>query len=502
MKFRIVLLIISLMMLLTSHPVYAEMQDTNARLERSYVRTEITYSEPIVQYGFRVDMAAAETEFAKYFFEESIDDCERETCIEVTEKILSDQALEGAMPEIYIFSQDRYNYKNISGNRLYLSVQDWESVEYITDVLLAAYGESTHYGTAFGYANYLAQRNDWDSYDGKFSKPSVSDIYDLSLLCFNEEFVSLNDVAAAKEVACNFAECYITQHGEEMLQQLLRSHAKSIEALAEYYKENGVSFIPSAVQYRYGGKKYDYLVYSDYGTFYITEDWTDMNAEYNPLIYDGFLHTNYADTKAFFETNLKQMKQYQDLFKLGDYNNDLDIVFSNPISASKTSFYQSVNHRIYLYNVDSFMHEYIHALTMPTASMQMWQVEGFARYFSYYYDFYGMPFLYQDYNNASDIPELKYIHEYLDAINRPIETVKDYYELENIAVYSRSFTNPNANYVAGSSFVQYLVKEYGEEAVINSIYRHGNPLPAPHIKLVQAWNEYIETNYASYSKYK
>ena len=240
-------------------------------------------------------------------------------------------------------------------------------------------------------------------------------------MCFNESFTTSNDIAVAKGIACAFVDAYINQHGEQALQQLLSAPSKSINALAAYYTENGVSYTPSTVQYGYGGKKYDYLVYSDYGTFYIGKDWVDMNAEYNPLITDGFLHSNYAETKAFFETNLTQMKQNQDLFNLDDYNNDLDIVFSNPISASKYSFYQTVIHRIYLYNVDSLMHEYIHSLTTTNTSMAMWKDEGFARYFSYYYDFYGMPFLNQDYNNTPDTPTTKYVHEFLDAINRPID---------------------------------------------------------------------------------
>ena len=148
------------------------------------------------------------------------------------------------------------------------------------------------------------------------------------------------------------------------------------------------------------------------------------------------------------------------------------------------------------------MHEYIHSLTTTNTSiMPSWKVEGFARYFSYYYDFYGIPFLNQDYNNTPNTPTTKYIHEYLAAINRPIDMAKDYCELENIAVYYFSFANPNANYVAGSSFVQYLVNQYGEEAVINSIYGNGDSLPKTYAELVKEWNEYIETNYKNYSKY-
>ena len=148
------------------------------------------------------------------------------------------------------------------------------------------------------------------------------------------------------------------------------------------------------------------------------------------------------------------------------------------------------------------MHEYIHSLTMPTSSMASWKVEGFARYFSYYYDSYGIALLNQDYNNTPDTSTTKWVHEYLATINRPIDVAKDYRELENVAVYSFSYTNPNKNYLTGSSFVQYLVKQYGEEAVINSIYGNGNPLPKTYAELVKEWNEFIESSYSGYSKYK
>lgn len=502
MKGKLIVFTIFFLALLTSCAVNPDIQETTIPIERTYVSADVTYSEPTAQYAFRLNMDSTETELAKYFFESNVDDKDREACIEATEKVLTSQALGNTIPEIYIFSQDRYDCKLISTHKLYSSLQEWNSVEYITDVLLVAYGESAHYGTAFGYANYLAKSYNWSSYDGKFSIPSVSGIYDLNYLCFDEAFATSDDVAAAKGIACDFVESYINQHGEQTFQQLLASPFKSINALAAYYEDNGVSYTPSTVQYGYGGKKYDYLVYSDYGTFYIGKDWVDMCAEQNPLITDGFLHSNYAETKAFFETNLKQMKQYQDLFNLDNYNNDLDIVFSNPISASKTSFYQTVIHRIYLYNVDSLMHEYIHSLTTTNTSMAMWKDEGFARYFSYYYDFYGMPFLNQDYNNTPDTPTTKYVHEFLDAINRPIDMAKDYCELENVAVYYFGFTDPNKNYLTGSSFVQYLVKQYGEEAVINSIYGNGNPLPKTYAELVKEWNGFIENEYKGYSKYK
>ena len=498
MKKLLLVLLLSLLALFSSCDV-----NPNAPSERTYISTDITYSESTAQYGFRLNMDCTDTQFAKYHFESSIDKDEREACIRITDNLLSSQSVQDVFPELYIFSRDRYNYKYIDENKLYSSVRDWESAEYLTDVLLIAYGGKPHYGTAFGYANYLAKANKWgNNVDGNFSIPFEKSVLDLNYLCFDENFATTDDIDIVKLIACDFVDSYIHQYGEQEIKHLISSHSDSIAALATYYADNGVFYIPSSIQYGHGGKSYDYLVYSDYGTFYIGKDWVDMCAEQNPLITDGFLHANYAETKAFFETNLKQMKQYQDLFNLDNYNNDLDIVFSNPISASKTSFYQTVIHRIYLYNIDSLMHEYIHSLTTTNTSMAMWKVEGFARYFSYYYDFYGMPFLNQDYNNTPDTPTTKYVHEFLDAINRPIDMAKDYRELENVAVYYFGFTDPNKNYLTGSSFVQYLVKQYGEEAVINSIYGNGDPLPKTYAELVKEWNEFIETNYKNYNKYK
>ena len=485
------------MLLLTSC-----VNNTSVPIERKYVSADIIYSEADAQYGFRLNMDSIETQFAQYFFESSIEHKEREACIETTDYLLSSQLFQGVTPEIYIFTKDRFDYKYIDNHKLFSSIQDWKSVGYITDVLLVAYGEYTHYGTVFGYANYLIKSNKWGTLtDGKFSLPGSLDILDLNYLCFDENFASLEDINIAKEIACDFVDLIINQSGEKAIKQILSSYAATLSTLWKYYMDNGISYVPSPIRYSCGGKSYDYVVYSNYGTFYIANNWIDTNAELNPLITEGFLHSNYAETKIFFETNFEQMKQYQELFALDSCNNDLNIIFANT-NLSQTSFYQSNTHTIYVKNVDSLMHEYIHALTQPTYSLKLWEREGFARYFSYYYDFYGMPFLNQDYNNSPNTPELKYIQEYLAKINRPIDMAKDYCELENIAVYYFGFTDPNKNYLTGSSFVQYLVKQYGEKAVINSIYGNGEPLPKTYTELKKEWNEFIEANYNNYSKYE
>lgn len=195
------------------------------------------------------------------------------------------------------------------------------------------------------------------------------------------------------------------------------------------------------------------------------------------------------------------MSSYQELFNLDSYDNELKIIFPNSKSNSKYSYYQSGLHRLIVYNVDSLMHEYIHALTKPRTSQALWETEGFARYFSYYYDYYGMAFLNEDYNSAVQSESTEYIFEFRQTIDRPIDIHIDFKELENIAVYSRNYTDPNASYAAGSSFIQYLVGKYGESVVTQCIYGE-DEFPETYNELVTGWNRYIEENYSAFSRYK
>lgn len=471
--------------------------------EYAYHTQEIMYSESEAQYGFRTNMDCTETAYARYYFEPTIEKTERMACIEVTDKILAKQAKLGLIPEIYVFTEERYPDTYIVENKVYLSVQDWQTVEYAADVLLAAYGSCSHYGLAYGYANLICGEPIKDT---AFSIPNAADAADLNVLCFDEAFVSERDIAAVKSLACNFVQTYVAAKGEAALQELLSDSdteigAKSVsDVLARYYQDNGFDYTPSTLCFGFGGHSFDYIVSADLATFFIKKDWKDMNTQYNPLVYDGFLHQDYTDIKAFFQINLEQMRQYQELFALDSYNNDLRVIFSNT-ELPQTSFYQGNSHAIYLKNVDSLMHEYIHALTQPKGTMKVWEVEGFARYFSYRYDYYGIAFLNRDYNNLPETPELEYVHEYLDVVQRPIDMAVDYEEIENIAVWSRNIKNPNANYLAGSSFVQYLVNQYGEKAVIDSVYGDKTPLPKTYAELVREWIAHIESCCQGYSKY-
>lgn len=449
-------------------------------------------------------MDCTEEAHGKYYFEASIPLPQRAECIEAAERILSGQKGGDIRPEYYIFTENRFDRVALGENRLYQPLGDWHSPEFAANVLLAYYGQGSHYGLAYGYACYLLGEARTPE---ALSVPEETGVYDLNLLCFDESFVSPGDASLARTVAQDFVTAYIHQQGEESLQALLAGSgtgegmAAVTAALEEYYRGYGVEYSPSPIRYGYGGGTFSYIVYSNLGSFYVGRDWRDANYESNPMVSERFLRESYADTKAFFETNLTQMEQYQTLFGLEHYDNALRIVFLNGLGSSRNSYYQSGTHRILVENVDSLMHEYIHALTQPRSSMALWETEGFARYFSYRYDAYGIAFLNQDYNSMADTEATRYVHEYLSAIGRPIDMAVDYAALENVAVWSRSYADPNANYLAGSSFVQYLVREYGETAVIDHIYGSGAPLGKDYDTLVAQWNQYIEDTCHSYSKY-
>lgn len=197
------------------------------------------------------------------------------------------------------------------------------------------------------------------------------------------------------------------------------------------------------------------------------------------------------------------MGKYQALFGFESYNNDLRVYFANDKRLSQYSFYQQQTHAIYLMNVDSLMHEYIHSITVENnPSDSSWNMEGVARYFSYKYDRYGIAMLNVDYNMPSSSKQLLYVREYKEKIGRDINMDIDFTEIENVAVYSRSYFDPNRSYVAGSSFVAYLVLQFGEKEAIDMIFSEQGIENSLYRELVDNWVSYIKANYADYSKYK
>lgn len=474
-----------------------------APVEYTYTKETVDYTEKNGQYSFRMDMERTDTDKAHYFFEKKIVDEQRRACIEATEQILAQLGELTDVPEICVLTEKSYDSLFVVGNRVFLSEQDWQTHEYVTNVLMAVYGDFTHYGLAYGYANLLCQRLNWDNpVEGEFVEPSVVEVCDLGLLCFNTAFVSEEDANTAKSLACHFsANC-----DEDALKQLISVSDTTdgmdavSSALAEYYAENGLTYQPSTVRYGLGGVSYDYIIESDICIFFLCDDWKDKLFEQHPLVSENFLHENYLETKMFWETNLKQMQQYRDLLQLEPYDEGISFVFTDD-QYRHIAEYDGLKKRADILSVVNVMHEYIHALTNPMGR-ELWVIEGIARYFDTRFDYYGAPYISATYNENLDSPSYQFIKEYVEKIGRPVDVAIDYLEIYNLYVYSGDIFDINVDKgYPGASYIGYLVSQYGEQTVIQSIFGD-ETLPKTHDELVAEWVAYINETYKDYSKLK
>lgn len=481
-------------------------EEAPAPVEYTYTKETVTYTEKNEQYSFRMDMERTDTDKAHYFFEKKVADEQRRACIEATEQILARLGEIPEVPEICVLTEKSYDSLFVVGNRVFLKEQDWQTHEYVTNVLMAAYGDFTHYGLAYGYANLLCKRLNWgEGVDGAFVVPSVVEVCDLGLLCFNTAFVSEGDADAAKRLACHFA----ASCDEEELKRLISDSdtTEGMEAvsskLSEYYAENGWEYQPTTVRYGFGGVSYDYVVESDIGVFYLCDGWQDSRYEQNPMVSENFLHENYAEVNEFFTINLRQMQQYRDEINLYPYDEDISIIMTDD-PYLHVSYCNIITNQIYMISVVSMMHEYIHALTRTEKiEVEAWQIEGFARYLDLRYDHYGAPHTTYDYtNNMPDNAVWLAAGEYVAALERPLDMTVDYLTIYDLICYSGGATDPNQGdgYIAGASFINYLAKQYGEQTVIQSIYGGGEPLPKSHEELVADWVAYLNETYKEYSK--
>lgn len=491
----------------------SETDENKLPIEYTYEKDTIRYGEMSGAFSFVKEVEKTQSGCVIYYFETAINREEREACIVATDRVLS--CIDGTLPEIEVAVFKPENYEGIAvyGNRLYTPMQPWDSVEYVTGVLLTAYGEWGNYGLAYGYANYLCKEAglDYREVDG-FQQMSSAELYDLNLLCFNENFVSPEDVEAAKNNACFFVKGYLSTHAEEDFLKLLSESGdtegiqNANEILEAFYRENGVECKLTEIRYQYGGVTFGYAASCEYACFYIEKNWQDIYWSDNPMVSQNFLHEDYQAVRAFFECNARQMGQYQERFGFESYNNNLQVFFSNGTSVRDTSFYQVRNHTIYLKSVVSLMHEYIHFVMDGHDNLEnKWTFEGFARHYERLYNDYAYGLWNHDYDNVEEVYDFReqlYINTYVEHIGRPIDVKTDYRYLNDFWVRVYEWADPNLTYASGASFVAYLVDNYGEQAVIQYIgtdIEYNAEWGKSYEELVQDWNDYINENYSWYS---
>lgn len=255
------LAILAMLLTFTGCSPFAHDETSAYNYPTEHINTQlsVTYSEENSQYSFKKVTFHVETDSAHYYFEQAVAEPLQQACIEATDCIIANLGAVVAKPEIYIFSGKTFNGVNIVKNALYTCQNNWQSVDYVTNVILASYRECSHYGLAYGYAAILCDRFGWETPDfsGHFTAKN-SEIFDLNLLCFDQNFVSEEDILVAQQTAYRFADCLLETYGEGMIRQLLAaSHTedgmtKLREKLCEYYATQSIDYSPSLLRFGYG----------------------------------------------------------------------------------------------------------------------------------------------------------------------------------------------------------------------------------------------------------
>ena len=499
----------------------AEEEESTAAIERTYEKESVLYSEPM-GLSFQKDLEKTRTDYAAYYFEAAISEEERNACIETTDRMLA--CIDAVLPvfEVVVLEpKESYGAAAVTANRLFLPVQQWDSVDYLARVLLSGYGEWGNYGLAYGYADYIYRKAGLDGEDrstgekeegngDSFLPMSAPELYDLNLLCFEERFSSAEDVEAAKNNACLFVKEYLSVHSEEEFLELLASSGTledavgAGEALEGFYAEKGVECSLSSIRYQYGGLTLDYAAACEYACFHVARDWQDQSWKQFQIVPENYLHEDYDEVRAFFECSERQMGEYQELFGFDSYDNSLLVRVAEYYNTRVGGLYLGDEHTIWLFSLNSLMHEYVHSIMFGRFQDwgSKWKTEGFARYFDYKYSVFAQDF-YNEFWNRENLTDVagELMPRYIEFVGRPIDMQMDYPDLDDLFVYYRGIKNPDATYDAGSSFVGYLVEQYGEQeaiAYIISDNEYNAEWDKSYDELVQDWNQYIEEKCSQY----
>lgn len=478
--------------------------------EVAFTNTSTVFSEAphssFGAFGLNKNLDLAQYKGTTYAFDPAISQEDRAACIETTQTILNRIGTNIPL-QVQVYTTDTYSDTFIENGVVYTHLQDWTAPEYVCTLLQGLFGEYCSYGAALGYANYLRRElysEEISLLSADWSLNADPDLLDLNILCFRATFFDGKDIKTAKKVANTFVSEYIAAHGEKEFQTLLAQSgatggiAEFNGALSDFYASRNIDYTPSQILYRQGGCTYDYIVKTEFATMYIQKDWVDMNMDLCPYTYEGFLHENYPDTKEYFTRNTQDMARYQQLFGLAPYNNDLAICFSN--SAARDSNYSPTAHAICLQNTGSLMSTYFRALTWGYNISETWAYTGGAYYFSCYYDYYGNAMLSADYNSSSRNCFL----ELRENLGRDIDMATDFPEVCHVFAWACSFDDPNdgSGYVAGASFIGYLISRFGEEQVIEILFQSHDFGEFTYEELVADWQTFLKDNYSGYTKIK
>ncbi len=487
-----------------SHALDNVSEDTLLR-DVAYFSKDVNFTQP---GSFLVTGSKMEVAFygnAEYAFGTEIGENIRTECVLATHTLLQYLDVYTDM-KILMISDEGDKKCFVENGTVYITgFQEFKSVDYIASVLPAIFGEYCNYGLVYGYASFLCE--ELFGIKTKTNAPVFEkdwQYYDINLLCFNGKFVSANDEENAKNISCDFVKKYIKENGMKSFNRLLISSGKTdnnslfLQALSDYYTQNGVTPVLSEILYGYGGFSYHYYAVCDYAVFCVPYDWKDRLQERAPEAYNGFLNFDYAQTRRFFEVNEKELKQLRDVFGLESYKEGLYITYTdqNPYYFKESHIIQTPSHAHTRYN-------YIYSLLCNT-ELKMWQKYGIAGYFGNKYNEYGVHVLNEHYKNRGNGPVWEFANAFVEKTGRDIDVSKDMTDLQHIYVYYNNDYGLESTDSA-ASFVEYLISVFGEEKIVDYVVgriRLEDITEKSLDTLKSDWKDYVETEYSEYTKRK
>ena len=450
-------------------------------------------------YSLNKNMETTERNGVTYHFEPSISKEERISCIQATEAMLARLDVNPTL-QIAVYTPSTYNATFTDGNTIYTCLQDWKSPEFVTTLLYSQFGEYCHFGAIYGYANYLCRDlygMPLETLHSNQHYAGTQDTLDLNLLCFSPKHNNTANINSSRLLANTFVSDYIQKNSEKSFQDLLTKSGtlegvkEFTHALVLFYANRGIFHVPSELLFRQGGKNYTYIVKGQYATFYMEQSWIDQNTGKVPMYHDGVLQKNYSEIKYYFTTVLEEMAQYQTLFSLYSYNNDLKVFFANFPTSSD---YVPTSHSIQLPYINSLSLHYIESLVGSIIPQDRWAYNGTLAYFSYYYDYYGNTENNYVANMEADYPTLQHYRDFRQWLGRDIDIATDFTDLVHYYAYSKGYTNPNNG--GADSFIAYLIHRFGEEQVIDILCQTHSFGEYSFDELVANWSAFLNEKFS------
>ena len=480
-----------------------------------YEKNKITFREKKSDFeNFSISrmMRTVMVNGREYCFElsSSEEDCSER--VRFTEELLIKAGITKEL-RICLFGVVKHTY--IEDGCMYGGISNMSDIEYVTAVLLAAYGEFANYGMAYGYAGLLLEE---EIAEGKY--PLDWDFYDLNLLCFSPAFCGEEELNNVKAIALDFATEYVAKNGHAAYQDLLSKSGQLDEAeearqaLLIHYNSRGVDPVLSPLLYAMGGTTYSHIMRCEYATFYIERDWEDKDLDkiYNIDGWEAFNFdiirsgTSYKAYRNVFESLRMEMKQYQDLFDLYPYKNQLPVFLVNNEKMSSPGYYNPHLHQIYLATLPKFSHEYIHAVTyFNLKTTTRWIVEGLATYYSTRFSSYSNALYVCIVEAGNDCgPEMIQVSErYLDALGRRFNPTCDTADYMSLITYFYGHTVYDDPYGAGAAFIDYLITCFGEREVLDYFLVHhklSRFTDKSMEELMDDWKTFIDERFKDYEK--